>query len=220
MPRPSKLAEETRKQVWAADHPKIAVVADTPAPSGWVRFVRMALASGPLALFFGCIWAYFSLAGVVDSMNAARVVLIVGALILIAGILVSEFMWGKSRKTIVLTGVVAVLVLGLGLWQLDVFTVRYRIAYAPPSVRTPLSNGVTFDDVTFKSFGSTQIQVNDGTTLNMKGDSSISNGKVGVENNGGHINMDGHASVHDNEKNVVLNPPKKKKAEVKPPPQP
>jgi hypothetical protein len=74
------------------------------------------------------------------------------------------------------------------------------------------------DNVNIQGFGSTQLS-NEGTVI-MKG-GSVTDGEVGVENNGGQIILDG-TQVTRNEKNIVNNaePKKKEPAEIKPPPQP
>jgi hypothetical protein len=132
MPRPIKLQEEVRKLAWETAHPKIAAVPEKPPISKTAKFTRAVLASSPVALFIGSVYAYFSLAGVVDSMNAARLILILGGIALFAGILVSEMVWGKSRKFIIRTAIGTGMALSMGLWSLDKWTVRYRIAHTPP----------------------------------------------------------------------------------------
>ncbi len=100
------------------------------------KLVRGLLASGAAAIFIASIYEYLSLAGVVDSMNAARIVLIFAGLVGFSGVLVSEIVWGKSRKTIVLTAIGTAVGLSFALWKLDSWTVRYRIAHTVPAPTT------------------------------------------------------------------------------------
>lgn len=82
---------------------------------------------------------------------------------------------------------------------------RIGVTQRPPAI---------LDNVNINSFGSTQLSVNG--TVTMKG-GSVTGGKVGIENNGGQVNLDG-TRVSDNEKNIVNNAePRKKEPEVKPP---
>jgi len=263
MPRPRLLAEANRIRAWAVSHPKSIAVPDTPPLSRWAKITRTALASGPVALFLGSIWAYFSLAGVVDSMNAARIVLITGAAILFIGILVPQVVRHKSRKVIMLTAIVTALILTPGLWGLDSWTVRYRVAHTQPMTTvnerpmTPQEQQIVgalisehlkdrpgervpldwmnqqlrlkkqnfqmrhmppiADDVIVDGFGSTEVFV-DGLVYMRNGE--VSGGKVGIENNGGQVHLDG-TKVHDNEKNIINNAhPKEAEETTKPHPQP
>jgi hypothetical protein len=93
------------------------------------KLLRGILASGAGAIFIASVYEYLSLAGVVDSMNAARTVLVFAGLVGFFGVLVSEIVWEKSHKRIVFTAVVTALVLSGGLWCLDSWTVRYREAH-------------------------------------------------------------------------------------------
>jgi hypothetical protein len=155
MPRPHQLEEEAKKRAWAIAHPKeLTLPKPNTGPDKAKLFLRAVLFSAPLALFIGSIYEYWSLAGVVDSMIAARIVLIIGGLISLLGILISEIVWGKSRKTIIITGVLSTLFLGVGLWQLDSWTVRYRIAHTPEAAKPPIAallednEGTIFDNFT------------------------------------------------------------------------
>jgi hypothetical protein len=137
VPRPGKPEEEKKIQAWAATHPKIVTMPDKPPLSDAAKLVRGLLASGAGAIFITSVYEYLTLAGVVDSMNAARLVLIFAGLVGFCGVLVSEIVWGKSRKTIVFTAIGTAIVLIIGLWSLDSWTVRYRIAHSPPAPVAP-----------------------------------------------------------------------------------
>src|ERR1700722_9095214 len=63
---------------------------DTP------KLLRRILAGGVFALFIGALYEYLSLAGVGDSMGAARLVLIFAGLVGFGGVLFSEIVWGGS----------------------------------------------------------------------------------------------------------------------------
>jgi hypothetical protein len=270
MPRPRLLAEADRIRAWTIAHPKTIVVPErSPMPDS-ARLVRGILASGGAMVFLASIYEYFALAGVADSMPAARIVLILAGVAAFAGILVSEFLWGKSRKAMIVAAITAAVGLVVGLWGLDSWTVRYRVAHTqptttasevrdfPPSVTerpmTPQEQQIAgtliskhlkehpgeripldwmnqqllikkqnfqmrhmppiADDVVVDGAGSTQVSVN-GLFYMRNGD--VSNGKVGIENNGGQVHLDG-TNVHDNEKNIINNAqPKESGGTTRPP---
>jgi len=160
---------------------------------------------------------------------------IIGACIcwLVAGLFLAHALWTYRRLPKWIRGVaISVGIVGAILFLWNPVLAEYQKEYARPLSQKSMTHspngmvgvgvegkGATFDNVIVDGFGSTEVRVAPGASLNMKGDSSISHGKVGVENNGGQINMEDRASIHDNDKNVVLNAPKKE-ATVKPPPQP
>jgi hypothetical protein len=104
-----------------------------PPMSDAAKRLRGLLASGGVALFLASIYEYLSLAGVVDSMGAARVVLIFAGLIGFCGVLVSELFWGKSTTRKVLVSAISAVVLVGVLWRLDAWTVHYRATHPVPT---------------------------------------------------------------------------------------
>jgi hypothetical protein len=93
---------------------------DTP------KLLRGILASGGFALFVSGLYEYLSLAGVADSMGAARLVLIFAGSVGFGGVLLSEIVWGGSlRQKCVVTTLTAIF-LSVSLWRLDAWTVHYK----------------------------------------------------------------------------------------------
>ncbi len=72
------------------------------------------------------------------------------------------------------------------------------------------------DNVTVNAFGSTQV-VTEGTAI--INNSSVTNGKVGIENNGGYLNVNG-TNVSGNDKNIVNNAKQEEKEPAAAKPQP
>jgi hypothetical protein len=130
MPRPRLFAEADRIRAWTIAHPKIIVVPEKSPMPDWAKLVAGILASGGAMVFLASIYEYLTLAGVVDSMPAARIVLVLAGVAAFAGILVSELLWGKSRKAMIVAAITAAVALIVGLWNLDSWTVRYRVAHA------------------------------------------------------------------------------------------
>jgi len=242
MPRPSKITEQERIRAWVITHPRGIVPPDKPPLSDAAKLTRGVLGSGAVAIFFASVYEYFSLAGVVDSMSAARVVLIFAWVIGFVGVLVSELVWGKSRKTIMRTAIGTALILTVGLWSLDSWTVRYRIAHAPPGASSPQTptqkapeippslgtgtvgigvmsdkNGraATLDHVVIDGVGSTGIQNHSGQ-LNLK-DSSISHERIGIDNQNpdAQINLE-RSQVSDGEVGILMRGPSKPTKKKKP----
>jgi hypothetical protein len=119
---------------------------EKPSLSDAAKLIRGILASGATALFLASIYEYLSLAGVVDSMNAARAVLILAGLIGFFGVVGSELVWGKSHRQQLAVVASAAVLLCLSLWQLDSGTVRYRSAHAPAaSAPAPPLKGLTHE---------------------------------------------------------------------------
>jgi hypothetical protein len=96
------------------------------------KLLRRIIAGGVVAILIVSIHKYLDLAGVTESMTAARAVLVLGCLVVFIGVLVIELEWEKSRKKIIYIAIVAASVLTAESWALDSWTVRYRIAHAPP----------------------------------------------------------------------------------------
>lgn len=87
-----------------------------------------------------------------------------------------------------------------------------RVAYVPAQASTP---SAILNNVRVFGFGSKEIE-NQGT-LEMHG-GSVTDGKVGIENNGGKVYLDG-TTVTGNDKNIVNNQKQKEEQpEVKPSP--
>jgi hypothetical protein len=207
MPRPSKLVEEAKIKAWAVAHPKVIVPPGKSSSSDAAKLVRGLLGSGGGAIVFAAISEYLALAGVVDSLAAARLFLIFAGLVGFVGVLVSEIVWGKSRKTIVLTAIATAFVLSLGLWRLDLWTVRYRLAHAPPAIapQTPSPNsgvvglgvegeGAILNDVVIDHFGSTGV-ANKAGKLSLN-HSQISGERVGLDNQNPSATIDlNHSSI-------------------------
>jgi hypothetical protein len=86
--------------------------------------VRGFLASGAVAVFIGSIYAYFSVAGLIH-MGTARTILVFAWLVGIAGIIVSETIWGKRSAHKVRIGIGCAIALAIILVALDAWTVRH-----------------------------------------------------------------------------------------------
>jgi hypothetical protein len=124
-PRPISIASSTSEKIPLSDGAKL---------------LRALFASGAFVLFVPTIYEYLALAGVVDSMIAARIVLIFAVAIGFLGVLVSEIMWGKTLKRKVLTALFTAVVLALGLWALDAWTVSYRNAHSTMTLSAQISS--------------------------------------------------------------------------------
>jgi hypothetical protein len=75
------------------------------------------------------------------------------------------------------------------------------------------------NDVHINSFGTVGLGVAETATVEMKGNSSVTNNQVGIENHG-RVIMDDNASVSGNKTGIVNNAnPKQEEPKVKPPPE-
>jgi hypothetical protein len=104
----------------------IVNIPPTPPPEiQTVKLVRGLLASGAGALFFGAIWAWCTMAGIVD-VYAARYILLFAWIVGIAGTILSEYLWGKPLKHKFLINILAGLALAVALHYLDNYALKLK----------------------------------------------------------------------------------------------
>jgi hypothetical protein len=171
MPRRLKLEEEAKQKAWAIAHPPIVVSASHKSPMSDARkLVATILASGVTGVVGTLLSTYLSVAGVNDSMTAAKIILIISGIVMFAGVLVSEWVWGKSRSGRVLWITATGVFLICSLWGLNVWTSRYRLANQVAH-NPPLSPGSAI----IKMVGKDNVVIN----------STITNSTVNQSPNGG-----------------------------------
>jgi hypothetical protein len=162
------------------------------------KLLRGVLYSGAFGLFVSSIYAALGLAGVVDSMGAARLVLVFAWFCAVGGVLVSELLWGKSRRSKIVAVLCTAVIAAIFLTSVERWIVSYRIAHAvpsPPPTATPKPPEIA----------KTPIQPTPCVPLaNFRG-GSISGGVVGVWIDGACTNFDS-TDIKDNDLNILTTP--------------